>query len=123
MINDATKIRYTYGSGTGSGSVGMDPYHFVARKMTSSMHYISSELHQILNSSVTFFRLEDVDMSTKFNHYTVIIYYTSKTLKDNSTLAFRSDYMYSVSGGKYISLSNSQVENTTVVIYSLGNSR
>ena len=26
-IKDAVKIHYTYGSGTGAGSVGMDPYN------------------------------------------------------------------------------------------------
>ena len=44
-------------------------------------------------------------------------------MKDNFTLDFHSNYVYSVSGGKYIILSNSQAENTAAVTYSLGNSR
>ena len=108
-IKDATKMRYTYGSGTGSGSVVMDPYNLVTRKITSDIHYIVSELYYISKSNSTLFIMNDVDMSTKFNHCTFIIYYAGKKMKDNYILAFHSDYVYSVSGGKYIILSNSQV--------------
>ena len=85
------------------------------------MHYIASELYQILELNATLFILDDVDMGNKFSHCTVIIYYDGKYLKDNSSLAFHSDCFYSVSNVKYITLSNSQVDNTAAVIYSLGN--
>ena len=39
------------------------------------------------------------------------------------TATYHTDYVYSVSNGKYIPKLNSQVENTPTLIYSLGSSR
>ena len=38
---------FKYGSGSGTGSVGMDPYNFFTRKITSDMNYMACEIHKI----------------------------------------------------------------------------
>ena len=43
--------RFTYGSDSGAGSVGMEPYNFVKRKMTSDMRYMVCETHNTLLSN------------------------------------------------------------------------
>ena len=50
VIRESSELvrRYTYGYGSGTSSVGMDPYKFVTRKMTYEMEYIATELHEIL---------------------------------------------------------------------------
>ena len=46
------EYRYTYGSGTGISSVGMDPSNFVTRPFTPSLDIIARELHLLINSDV-----------------------------------------------------------------------
>ena len=115
--------RYTYGSGSGTSSVGMDKYNFVTREMTPSMQMLSSEIHKFLRNNKLLFNLETTDMSQLFNHCSVILYYAGKGLKKLSSLGYHSDCVYSTQNGKFVSNSNSQVINTPTVIYSLGDSR
>ena len=77
-IKYTNKTSYTYRLGTCVGFIGMDMYNFFTRKMISGMHYITSEPHHILKTNTTLYRLDDVDMSTKFNNCTIIFYYTDK---------------------------------------------
>ena len=46
--------RYTYGLGSGTSSVGMDPLNFVTRKMSPEMQYIGRNLHQLLIKNRSF---------------------------------------------------------------------
>ena len=101
--------RFTYGSGSGAGSVGMGPYNFVTRKITSDMWYIACEIHQILVANRSLFQLDDIDMSTVLNHCTLIIYYDGKGLKEKLSLGIHYDCVYSVTDGKYIQLVDTQV--------------
>ena len=39
---------YTCGYGSGTSSIGMDPYTFVSRKLTHKMEYIATKFHDIL---------------------------------------------------------------------------
>ena len=52
--------------------------------------------HHILSSNIQLFNLKDVDMSYKFNHCTIIMYYAGTYLKDRSSLTYHSDCVYSV---------------------------
>ena len=85
VINESKHFikRYTYGYGSGTSSVGIDPFNFVTRKMTKEMEYIGTELHEILSKNQKFLNLESADLSQKFNHCTVIMYYTGANLKQN----------------------------------------
>ena len=93
----------------GTGTAGMYPYIFVTRKMTRHMRYTVCEIHNILVSNRYVFQLDEADMSTVFNHWTLIVYYAGKGLKKNSSLGMYCDCVYSVTDGKYIQLVNSQV--------------
>ena len=46
---------FAYGSGSGTGSVDMDPYNFVTHKITSDMRYMACEIHKILASNRSVF--------------------------------------------------------------------
>ena len=115
--------RYTYGSGSGMTSVGMDPHNFVTRALSHEMITMINDLHEMLCNHRKDFNLDKCDLSKKFNHCTVLLYYAGKGLKDNTSLGFHTDCVYSVNNGEYISKSNSQVPNTPAVIYSIGDTR
>ena len=115
--------RYTYGSGTGSSSVGMDPRNFATRMMTEEMLSLSQELHNLLLKNRSYFKLEDMDLTLPFNHCTVIVYYAGEYLKESSKLGIHSDCVYSARDGCYVKKDNSQIQNTPTVIYSLGDTR
>ena len=118
-----TVRRFTYGSGTGTSSVGMDPRNFVTRVMTEEMICLSQELHELLLKNRSYFKLEHANLTLPFNHCTVIVYYAGEYLKESSKLGMHSDCVYSVSDGSYVKKDNSQIQNTPTVIYSLGDTR
>ena len=113
----------TYGSGTGTISVGMDPNNFVTRSMNNEMLEMSSHIYKMLCENKTLFNLENVNMKHPFNHYTVLIYYATEGLKEHSSLGYHTDCVYSPDTGEYKDKANSQVENTPTVIYSIGSKR
>ena len=117
------EYRYTYEYGTGLSSVGMDPSNFVTRLFSPSLHIIVRELHMLINSNLQFFNLEPVNTSLKFIHCSILIYYAGSDLKTESTLGMHCDCVYSVKYGSFTKNTNSQVENTPAVIYSLEDSR
>ena len=68
------------------------------------------------------FNLTSVDLRKEFDHCTVFIYYYGFK-KEKSSLGYHTCCVYSVSNGKYVVKSNSQVENISALIYSLSSSR
>ena len=46
--------RYTYGFGSGTSSVGLDPYNFVTRRMSPEMQYIGTKLHELMKRNRMF---------------------------------------------------------------------
>ena len=86
VINQISELirRYTYGYGSVTSSVGMDPYNFVPRKMNNEMEYIATELHEILLQNQKFRNLESIDLSQKFKYCTVIMYYAGANLKQKN---------------------------------------
>ena len=53
-ICEGKAARYTYGSGTGTISVGMDPDNFVTRSMNKEMLEMSSHIYKMLCENKTF---------------------------------------------------------------------
>ena len=122
-ICEGKAARYTYGSGTGTISVGMDPDNFVTRSMNTEMLEMSSHIYKMLCENKKLFNLENVNMKHPFNHCTVLIYYAGEGLKERSKLGYHTDCVYSPTTGKYKDKDNSQVDNTPAVIYSIGSTR
>ena len=125
VIQESSELirRYTYGYGSDTPSVGIDPYNFVTRKMTYEMEYIATELYEILLHNKKFLKYESVDLSQIFNHCTVIMYYAGADLKQISSLGMHCDCVYSPTYSSYARKVNSQVENTPAVIYSIRDRR
>ena len=73
--------RYTYGSGSGTSSVGIDPLNFVTRKMTPHMKCMAKDLHKLISQNREVMNLTSVNLSLEFNHCTVLIYYAGEHLK------------------------------------------
>ena len=115
--------RYTYGSGSGTSSVGMDPHNFVTRPWNAWMLAMSKDIQSILNDNRNLFKLDNCDMDHKFNHCTILIYYAGDGLKERSSLGYHTDCVYSPSTGEYVTKMNSQEKNTPAVIYSIGDAR
>ena len=115
--------RCTYGSGTGSSSVGMDPNNFVTRAFNNDLSSMSEHIHDMLCNNKKLFNMVGIDLSQKFNHCTILIYYAGEGLKKHTSLGYHTDCVYSPSTGKYSSNSNTQEQNTPAVIYSIGDKR
>ena len=111
---------YTYGYGSGTSSVVMDPYTFDTRKMTNKMEYIATKLHGILLQNKKCLNLQSADLNQKFNHYIVIMYYAVANLKQNSSLGMHYDCIYSPTDGSFATKANAQVKNTPAVVYLIG---
>ena len=75
-----------------------------------------SHLHSYQNAGVRL--LEVVYLDT--DNCSVIPYYFGVSFKEKSSLGFNSDCVYSPINGDFVTSSNSQVENTPSVIYSIG---
>ena len=118
-----TSIRYTYGSGSDTSSVGMDPHNFVTRSLSDEMICMIEDIHKMLTTSNTLLNMEGVDLISKFNHCTVLLYYAGEGLKKSTSLGYHTDCVYSPLTGDYISKNNSQKENTPAIIYSIGDKR
>lgn len=121
--NENTVKRYTYGSGSGTSSVGMDPCNFVTRPFNNWLVHMSYSIKALLVKNSTLFKLDNCNMDANFNHCTVLIYYAGLGLKNHSSLGYHTDCVYSPSTGDYVSKLNSQVINTPAVIYSIGDTR
>ena len=120
--NDGVE-RYTYGSGTGTSTVGIDPNNFVTREMNEDMKLMCVELKELLTKNKSYFKLDDANLDLPFNHCTVLLYYAGDSLKKHARMGKHSDCVYSVQNGCYVKKDNSQVQNTPTVIYSLGDTR
>ena len=121
--DDCNKRRYTYGSGTGTSSVGMDPLNFVTRSFDAKMIAMGNDIYDMLHNNRDLFNMNGVDLDERFNHCTILIYYAGNGLKDKTTLGYHTDCVYSPSTFEYISKCNSQKANTPAVIYSIGDTR
>ena len=118
-----TSERYTYGSGSGTSSVGMDPKNFVTRPLSFEMTAMIDIIFRLLSENREHFNLTQANMDVKFNHCTVLLYYSGDDLKNVSSLGYHTDCVYLSRDGSFDNKANSQAENTPAVIYSIGDSR
>ena len=121
-INGYTN-RFTYGTGTGSTTLGIDATNFKTRPFTPEITLMSSLLHDFISVNRKRLNLDTVHLGDSFNHCTILLYYAGDGLKKESLLSPHCDCTYSVHNGKYMPTANSQVENTPTVVYSLGSVR
>ena len=122
--NSAHKLEmYTYGSGSGTSSIGMDYHNFLTRSLIVEMISMIDDIQENLCNNRNKFNLDGVDLSTKFNHFTVLIYYAGKGLKKYTSLGFHADCVYSSSTGEHMTKYNSQKSSTPAVVYSVGDKR
>ena len=122
-ISIRQSLRYTYGSGSGTSSVGMDPKNYVTRPLSHEMESMIDEIYNLLKNNQSALNLSEVNMEEKFNHCTILLYYSGEDLKEKSSLGFHTDCVYNLSDLLYNDFANSQAENTPAVIYSLGDTR
>ena len=114
-------IRPTYGPISTSSSVGMDPNNFSTKPLSLNMYNIGEEIRSYLlqktcSRTKTFLKFP-------FNHCTVLVYSgDNNNGRSNSSLAYHSDCTFD-HNGKYITARNSQRENTSVAVLTLGDSR
>ena len=105
--------RSSYGSGSGTTSVGINPRHWTTREMTYAMKIIANKVYQYLKRR---FANENAVDILPFNHITVLYYYQKKIHIDKRRLheimlGYHTDNVYN-HNGDFIQSSNSQVENT-----------
>ena len=117
---DGKLKRCTYGSGTGSSSVGMDPNNFVTRSFNKDLSTMTDDIYDMLCYNKKTFNMLGVDLSQKSNHCTILIYYAGEELNKYTSLVYHTDCVYSPSTGKCSFHSNTQEQNTPAVIYSIG---
>ena len=67
--------RYTYGSRSGTSSLGMDSHSLVTREIAPNMKYMAKDLHETTDENKELMNLAGVTLSFQFNHCTVLIYY------------------------------------------------
>ena len=115
--------RYSYGTCGGISSVGIDPANFMTRPFSSEMLLLAREIHEFLLKHRSQLNLNTVDLTSPFNHCTILLYYASKDTKPLLFLRPHSDCQYSHHTGKFLPSANSQVQNTVTVVYSLGSTR
>ena len=115
--------RYSYGTGSGSNTLGIDGNKFMTKNFTHEIDTMAKELHTCLKNNRRKFNLQDVDLHDGFNHCTILLYYGGEGLKKESLLPNHCDCTYSTKDGTFLHSANSQVENTPTVVYSVGTKR
>ena len=120
---DGYIYRYSYGTGTGSNTLGIDPTNFMTRPFSHEIDVMAKKVHEFVNRNRKRLNLTHAELGEGYNHMTIILYYAGEGLKKVSLLSKHCDCTYSVHNGKYILSANSQVENTPTIVYSLGSAR
>ena len=115
--------RYSYGTGTGSNTLCIDPTNFKTRPFTNDIELLASQVHQFVLANRTKLNLDKANLGKCFNHCTIIPYYAGEGLKKEALLSKHCDNTYSVHTGKFVHSANSQVEDTPTFVYSLGTTR
>ena len=113
-------VRPTYGPTKLFSSTGIDPRQYRTKPFTSELSIISDYLKNLVSTyKVTGF---DNSFDHHFNHCTVLVYRSDEKLQSNSSLSYHCDSTYDTSG-KFSSSGNSQLENSCVLVLTLGDSR
>ena len=65
----------------------MDPHNFVTRSLSDGMIFMIEDMYKMLTNNHKLLNMKGVDLSTKFNHCTVLLYYAGEGLKKSTSLA------------------------------------
>ena len=79
--------RYTYGSGSGTLSVDMDPQNFVTTSLSGEMNRMIDDIQKIWSDNWYLVNIYGIDLSTKLDHCTVLVYYDGRGLKKSTSLS------------------------------------
>ena len=113
-------VRPTYGPTRLFSSVGLDPNQYTTKPFTPELSAISRYLKNLVSTyKVTGF---DNAFDHDFNHCSVLVYRSNEDTQVNSTLSFHCDSTYDTKG-RYQPSSNSQLEESSVFVLTLGDSR
>jgi hypothetical protein len=115
-------MRYVYGTGSGTGSVGTDPRSWQTKSMSLAMWELGECIRQHLITRESLF-CDKMDLEDEFNTATILLYMGSDVIDECeiSSLGFHTDCEYTAKG-QFVA-SNSQKENTPAVILTLGDAR
>ena len=117
-----TKIeRVTYGPTSLTGVVSTDPRVYTTKPMSTLMYNLGLCLKNYVKTQ---FKMQHQNIrifDCEFNHCTILTY-NVHTPNVNHKLTYHCDCQYD-HNGNFQYLTNSQGENTPVIVYSLGNSR
>ena len=83
---------------------------------------MSTIFHRLLNHNIEELNLFGIDVSSPFNHFTILLYYSIPSIKPCSKMDWHSDIKYYIQG-IYKRGFNSQRDNTPTVVYSVGGVR
>jgi hypothetical protein len=111
--------RYTYGSGSGSNSVGSNPLDHQTKPMSHVMVQLAKAIQDKLRKT-KFCKTTDTEA---FNSVTILLYMGGDVIQQRklSSLGFHCDSEYTAKG-EFVG-NNSQKQNTPVVVLTLGDQR
>ena len=112
---------YTYGTGSGSTTVGTHPDYECTREMTEGMKLIATHIQQKINQLEVLGLVQPTGINS-FNHCTVLFYFHKTAQSSSKMLGFHTDNVYR-SKGAYDRKKNSQMENTPTCILTIGSDR
>ena len=96
----------------------IDPLKSVTKPFYHRLSQISTIFHRLLNHNIEELNLFSVDVSSHFNHFTILLYYSIPSIKPCSKMDWNTDIKYSKKE-IYKKGSNSQRDNTQSVVYSV----
>ena len=121
-VNEYTSIRNTYGYNITRKTVISDPSRIFTKPFGTSMATMANMFHKVLCSNKDELNLNNVDLSTVFNHCSILVYYSIPSVKEVSSMGWHADITHDADG-KYQASQNSQRINTPTVVYTLGDER
>ncbi len=126
-----TTRRFSYGVGHGSAvnSVGSDENNLVTRELKGPLAVMANLIHELVfakESNIKYLyknrKHKNPIQKVSFNHCTVLLYYSIKGIKHESTLGAHCDCTYG-KDGTFKHNANSQTEDTVTASFTIGDQR
>ena len=114
--------RVAYRSNVSIRSEGSDPYKLIIKPFPQAMEDMASYIYNLIVENKSELDLHDVDISNDFNSCTVLLYHALTGYKPASSMGWHCDNKFSINGN-FSQISNGQLYNTPVVIFTIGMSR
>ena len=121
-INNTLVRRVAYHSQISIKSEGSDPNKLIIKPFSSEMMYMAEYLRNFIVINVEKLDLQDVDLCHDFNTCSVLLYHAINNIKKESSMGWHCDSKHSLSGN-FSKLTNGQLINTPVVIFTIGQGR